>query len=117
MFHIVHICVTLMISEEAALEEVLLASMIVSGYLFVMYMNNYSGQKIIDNSLDVFYQTCDSMWYCAPMSIQKLLLMIIHRSSIQCSFNLGGLFVPSHQGFWTMMSASFSYFSVLYSTL
>ncbi|XP_076174823.1 uncharacterized protein LOC143150436 isoform X2 [Ptiloglossa arizonensis] len=106
-----------MIVEGAALEEFLLCSLILSGYMFLMYMSNRSGQKIIDDSLDIFYQTYDSMWYCAPISTQKMLLVIIHRSSIQCSFHVTGIFMLCYEGFSTLVSSSFSYFSVLYSIL
>ncbi|XP_076629236.1 uncharacterized protein LOC143345745 [Colletes latitarsis] len=81
----------------------------------IMFLNNHCGQKILDDSMDVFFETCDSIWYYAPLSMQKMLLIILQRSSIECAFNLSGLFVSCYKGFTTMMRSSFSYFTILYS--
>ncbi|XP_054013879.1 uncharacterized protein LOC128895374 [Hylaeus anthracinus] len=96
--------------------EIIFSGMLVTIHLVIMFLNNYNGQKIIDDSGSVFYETYDTTWYSTPPSVQKLLLMIMHRSSIECAFNLADLFTPSFIGFSTMMSSSFSYFTLLYST-
>ncbi|KZC09912.1 hypothetical protein WN55_00558 [Dufourea novaeangliae] len=57
----------------------------------------------------------NSLWYKAPLKTQKMLLFILMRSSTEVQFNLAGLFIPSYTGFSTMISSSFSYFTVLYS--
>ncbi|XP_076629237.1 uncharacterized protein LOC143345746 [Colletes latitarsis] len=80
-----------------------------------MFLNNYSGQKVIDDSGDVFIDTYNTLWYRTPLSMQRMLLLIMRRSAINCECNLSGLFIPSYEGFATMMSSSFSYFTVMYS--
>ncbi|XP_053980224.1 odorant receptor 22c-like [Hylaeus volcanicus] len=96
--------------------ELIFSGMLVTIHLVIVFLNNYNGQKIIDDSVSVFYETYDTTWYSIPPSMQKLLLMIMRRSSIECAFNLADLFTPSFTGFSTMMSSSFSYFTLLYST-
>ncbi|XP_076672249.1 uncharacterized protein LOC143371185 [Andrena cerasifolii] len=80
---------------------------------------------------------CDSMWYCIPLSQQKLLLFIMQRSSIECTINLSSLCTAHYSGFATvislllilqvqvllktcvfqMMSSAFSYFTVICSVI
>ncbi|XP_054009151.1 uncharacterized protein LOC128892641 isoform X3 [Hylaeus anthracinus] len=107
--------VFLAVIDMTDLIEVLLSSVMVIIHMVIMFLNNYSGQKVIDDSMDVFYETYFTTWYYTPLKMQKLLLLMMVRSSIVCEFNLSGLFVPSYEGFSTMMSLSFSYFTVLYS--
>ncbi|XP_054007751.1 uncharacterized protein LOC128891867 [Hylaeus anthracinus] len=95
--------------------EIALGTMIVSVHLAIMFLNNHSGQKIRDDSLSVFDDTYDTVWYRTPVDMQKMLLIIMVRSSIMCECNLSGLFVPCYEGFSMMMSTSFSYFTLLYS--
>ncbi|XP_076174814.1 uncharacterized protein LOC143150429 [Ptiloglossa arizonensis] len=94
---------TLAIAERNNLLEFGISSLLVGGHLFFIFINNHNCQIIIDSSIDVFYKTCDSVWYCAPISIQKLLLIVVHRSSIQCSFNLFNIVAPSYEGFSAVM--------------
>ncbi|XP_076175244.1 uncharacterized protein LOC143150682 [Ptiloglossa arizonensis] len=105
----------LAVVELTDILEIVFSGLVVFIHLVIMFLNNYSGQLILDDSVDVFYETYNSMWYCIPLRMQKQLLLIMHRSSIECAFNLSGLFVPCYQGFSTMVSTSFSYFTMLYS--
>ncbi|XP_076227982.1 uncharacterized protein LOC143175076 isoform X2 [Nomia melanderi] len=57
----------------------------------------------------------DTLWYCMPLRSQKLLLFIMMRSISEVKLNLAGLFTPCYEGFTTMMSSSFSYFTVISS--
>ncbi|XP_053987804.1 uncharacterized protein LOC128881100 [Hylaeus volcanicus] len=95
--------------------EIAVAIMIVSVHLVIMFLNNHSGQKIMNDSVSVFNDTYNTLWYRTPVGMQKMLLMIMVRSSIVCECNLSGLFVPCYEGFSMMMSTSFSYFTLLYS--
>ncbi|XP_017759129.1 PREDICTED: uncharacterized protein LOC108550042 [Eufriesea mexicana] len=84
-------------------------------HLLILFLNNYYGQLVINNSLDVFHESYNSTWHCIPLKAQKLLLFIMFRSSVECAFDLSGLYVPCYTGFSAMMSTSFSYFSLMYS--
>ncbi|XP_076378919.1 uncharacterized protein LOC143259629 [Megalopta genalis] len=87
----------------------------VAGHVLIMFIDNYTGQTLTDNSAVVFNETYNLLWYRVPLESQKLVLLILLRSSIEVQFNLGGLFVPCYEGFARMMNSSFSYFTVLYS--
>ncbi|XP_076384181.1 uncharacterized protein LOC143262201 isoform X2 [Megalopta genalis] len=84
-------------------------------HLFIIYLNNYSGQKLITSSIGLFNDIYDSLWYRIPPKSQKILLFVLMRSSYQMEFSCAGLFVPSNQGFARMMSTSFSYFTTITS--
>ncbi|XP_073967956.1 uncharacterized protein [Bombus fervidus] len=64
---------------------------------------------------DTTIRRYNSTWYCMPVKAQKLLLFIMLRSSTESVINLFGFFVASHVGFTTLLSTSFSYFTVIYS--
>lgn len=43
-----------------------------------------------------------SLWYSIPLKVQKILLLIMLRSSTAFAFNLFGLFTPCYTGFSTV---------------
>ncbi|XP_043529545.1 uncharacterized protein LOC122539038 [Frieseomelitta varia] len=55
-------------------------------------------------------------WYNAPVSTQKMLLFVAQHCINTYTFNIGGLFVPSYEGFSSVIKQSFSYFMVIRST-
>ncbi|CAD1469231.1 unnamed protein product, partial [Heterotrigona itama] len=79
--------------------ETLTSIAIVILHLVIMFLNNYSGQLVINNSGDIFHESYDSTWYYIPLKAQKLLLFIMLRSSKKCEFNISGLFVSCYEGF------------------
>ncbi|XP_078050684.1 uncharacterized protein LOC144477098 isoform X2 [Augochlora pura] len=97
------------------IDNVLISLQFVLAHVIIMFSNNYSGQKLINTSVGIFHGTYNSLWYCIPTKSQKMLLFILMKSAAEVKFNLSGLFTPCYQGFTTMMSSSFSYFTVLYS--
>ncbi|XP_076656425.1 uncharacterized protein LOC143361052 isoform X2 [Halictus rubicundus] len=106
---------SLLILEMNQLDETIMSFLVVLTHLVVMFLNNYSGQQLANISINVFNETHNSLWYCVPLESQKTLLFILMKSSTEVQFNLAGLFIPCYEGFATMMSSSFSYFTVLYS--
>ncbi|XP_076656422.1 uncharacterized protein LOC143361050 isoform X1 [Halictus rubicundus] len=105
----------LAMNEMSQPENLVITVMIVLVHVIIMLLNNYSGQKLMTISIEVFHQTYNSLWYCIPPKSQKMLLFVLMKSAVEVQFNLAGLFVPCYQGFTTMMSSSFSYFTVLLS--
>ncbi|XP_050575184.1 uncharacterized protein LOC126914802 [Bombus affinis] len=89
--------------------------MFVISHIVLLYVCHYSGQILIDHSLDVFKETYNSTWYCMPVEAQKLLLFIMLRSSTESVIDLFGFFAASHVGFSKMLSTSFSYFTMIHS--
>lgn len=74
-----------------------------------------------------------SAWYFVPLKVQKILLLIMIRSSTSCTFHILGVFIPCYTGFskviylnnyimilikitaFQILSTSFSYFTMIYS--
>ncbi|XP_043788199.1 uncharacterized protein LOC122712541 [Apis laboriosa] len=90
-------------------------ALVVIYHLMIAFYNNHYGQLIIDSNLGIFNELYSSTWYCIPLKAQKLLLLMILRTSMGCELRLSGLFTPSYVGFTSMMSSSFSYCAVIYS--
>lgn len=44
----------------------------------------------------------NTQWYVAPLETQKLLLFMMQRSMRHCKIVVGGLYIPSLQGFATV---------------
>ncbi|XP_076378917.1 uncharacterized protein LOC143259627 [Megalopta genalis] len=105
----------LLILDAQHYDDTCLSLIIVSTHVLVVFLNNYSGQQLANVSVKVYNETYNSLWYSIPPKSQKLLLLVLMRSAPELRFNLAGLFSPCYQGFTTMMSSSFSYFTVLYS--
>ncbi|XP_011685221.1 PREDICTED: uncharacterized protein LOC105448399 [Wasmannia auropunctata] len=81
-----------------------------------MFVGNYINQEVIDYSNDIFKKICNTRWYAAPLNIQKCLVIITYRSLKTSAITMCfGLFLPSLQGFATLVSSSLSYFMVIYS--
>ncbi|XP_076378896.1 putative odorant receptor 92a isoform X2 [Megalopta genalis] len=105
----------LAITELHEIENTIISAKFVLVHVIIMFLNNYSGQKLISTSTKLFHDTYDLYWYCIPPKSQKMLLFVLMRSANGAQFNLAGLFIPCYQGFTTMISSSFSYFTVLMS--
>ncbi|XP_043580625.1 putative odorant receptor 92a isoform X1 [Bombus pyrosoma] len=97
-------------------KEIFIYIFLLFSYLAFLYLCCYSGQIMIDRSQDVFKESYNSTWYCMPIKAQKLLLFMMLRSSTESVINLFGFFVASHVGFSKLLSTSFSYFTVIYSS-
>ncbi|XP_043529543.1 uncharacterized protein LOC122539037 [Frieseomelitta varia] len=67
----------------------------------------FFGQRLIDHSSDVFYETYNSYWYRIPLKAQKMYLMILLRSIKSCSFSMGHVFVSSLKGLCTVTRLRF----------
>ncbi|XP_076378913.1 uncharacterized protein LOC143259626 isoform X2 [Megalopta genalis] len=97
------------------IDNVLVSLQFVLAHVIIMFSNNYSGQRLINTSIGIFQGTYNSLWYRIPPKSQKTLLFILMKSATEVRFNLSGLFTPCYEGFTSMMSSSFSYFTVLHS--
>ncbi|XP_029673535.1 odorant receptor 13a-like [Formica exsecta] len=105
--------VAVIMSDEK--ENFLLFLIFVVGHFYYMFICNYMGQKIIDNSTGISRKTYDTQWYTAPVQIQKLLLFMMQKSMNSCKFVMGGIYSVSLENFTTLASMSLSYFTVIYS--
>ncbi|RLU23641.1 hypothetical protein DMN91_003847 [Ooceraea biroi] len=102
-------------SPMEEVEQVLLHLSAVSFVLTILFLSNYVGQEVTDHSNHVYVITYNVSWYLAPLHIQKLILFLLERSNKVFSLNVGGLFTASLECFATLISASMSYFTFMYS--
>ncbi|XP_076227919.1 uncharacterized protein LOC143175041 isoform X2 [Nomia melanderi] len=107
--------VYLVLQNKHEIENVVISVLLLLQHFMIMLLNNYSGQRLINYSVDFFHNIYDTFWYCIPLRSQKLLLFIMMRSINEVKCNLAGLFAPCYEGFTAMMSSSFSYFTVISS--
>ncbi|XP_032680470.1 uncharacterized protein LOC116848464 [Odontomachus brunneus] len=84
--------------------------------LLYMFFANAIGQEITDHNDQVYFTAYKVIWYIMPLHVQKLILFLIQRGNKTFGLNVGGLFVASLECFATLISASLSYFTVMYST-
>ncbi|XP_071628231.1 uncharacterized protein [Temnothorax longispinosus] len=96
-------------------QDTITTLLFVLGHFWYLFFCNYLGQEVIDHSSNVFHKTYNVQWYTAPVKVQKLLLLVMQRSMRHCTIMIGGLFIPSLEGFATLTSMSLSYFMVIYS--
>ncbi|XP_031773293.1 uncharacterized protein LOC100864051 [Apis florea] len=95
--------------------EILISLIIFANHLMIMFLCNHSGQILIDNSEEFFHELYISVWYFVPLKVQKILLLVMIRSSTACMFHIFGVFIPCYAGFTAMLNTSFSYFTLIYS--
>ncbi|XP_029168296.1 uncharacterized protein LOC114938471 [Nylanderia fulva] len=94
--------------------ELIISSLFIVGHFWYMLFCNYLGQEIIDHSGNIFYRTYNTEWYIAPLKAQKLLLFVMQRSMRHTTFVIGGLFVPSFEGFATVESLIINFLSKIH---
>ncbi|XP_011705130.1 PREDICTED: uncharacterized protein LOC105460382 [Wasmannia auropunctata] len=89
-------------------------------YMFIsllyMFLTNYIGQNIIDYNNHVYITAYNIKWYKTPLNIQKIILFLLQRETKEFTLSVGGIFDASMECFATLMKASISYFTVIYST-
>ncbi|RLU17506.1 hypothetical protein DMN91_009741 [Ooceraea biroi] len=77
-----------------------------------MFITSFLVQSYSEHSILILKSTYDTLWYVAPVPIQKLFLFM--QTSIKAHMLvLGGLFVFSMEGFSTILTTAISYFTVL----
>ncbi|KAL0126428.1 hypothetical protein PUN28_005059 [Cardiocondyla obscurior] len=97
------------------IEECLITMLLVFGHIYYIFNGNYTSQKLIDQSTEVFCKIYSSQWYNAPLHSQKLLLLMMKQAIKGASLTVGTVFVASLEGFASITSLSFSYFTVICS--
>ncbi|XP_019885687.2 odorant receptor 4-like [Camponotus floridanus] len=98
------------------MESVLLHLIIVLIMLLYMFVANYAGQEVINYSNHIYSTAYNVRWYEAPLNVQKMILFILQRSRKNFHIKIAGLFIISLECFATLIKASMSYFTFMYST-
>ncbi|XP_014489323.1 PREDICTED: uncharacterized protein LOC106752267 [Dinoponera quadriceps] len=76
--------------HDADMAELTVCVIHVTGHLFVVFLNIFPAQKLLDCSESIFFKVYCSCWYWVPVKIQKLLLMIMKRSIKPCGITAAG---------------------------
>ncbi|XP_011864043.1 PREDICTED: uncharacterized protein LOC105559965 isoform X2 [Vollenhovia emeryi] len=95
-------------------EIVMCAGMVVAHFV-IIFVPNFIGQTLTDHAAEIFNATYNTMWYLAPLSIQKLLLFVMQNSLKTHAVIIGGIYVSSLEGFSTLTTTAISYFTVIYT--
>ncbi|KYQ57148.1 hypothetical protein ALC60_03894 [Trachymyrmex zeteki] len=82
--------------------EITLCIGIVVCHFIVMFVTNFVGQSVIDHYAEIFNAAYNTMWYLAPLSMQKLLLFVMQNSLKAYTLTIGHIYVTSLEGFSTM---------------
>ncbi|RLU17632.1 hypothetical protein DMN91_009868 [Ooceraea biroi] len=96
------------------LYDILVTCATVFCYFVYMIAGNFLGQTYTEHSFTILVAMYDSLWYVAPVPIQKLFL-IMQKSIKSHKLVLGGLFTVSIEGFSTLVTTAVSYFTVIHA--
>ncbi|KAH0944326.1 Or9e69NTE, partial [Eciton burchellii] len=98
------------------IKEFLLHSVFTATCILYMFLANYCGQDVTDHNDNVFATAYKVQWYKASLHTQKLILFLLQRGNKNFTLGVGSLFVGSLDCFASLIKASVSYFTVIYST-
>ncbi|KYN33057.1 hypothetical protein ALC56_12691, partial [Trachymyrmex septentrionalis] len=72
-------------------------------HIISMFVFNFLGQSVSDHSAEIFNAAYNTMWYLAPISMQKLLLFVMQNSLKAYTLTVGHIYVTSLEGFSTVI--------------
>ncbi|XP_011059577.1 PREDICTED: uncharacterized protein LOC105149098 [Acromyrmex echinatior] len=104
------------ISSGYISEKVIQCFIILNIHYVYTFLSTNIAQQIIDHNNSIFVTVYNGYWYVVPLHVQKLILFLLQRGTKTFKIMIGGLFVGSLEGFATLVSASFSYFTFIYYT-
>ncbi|RLU26113.1 ObirOr5-9E26 [Ooceraea biroi] len=76
---------------------------------------HYAGQEITDHYNYIFSSAYNIRWYVAPVRVQRLILFLLQKGTKPYRMKFGGLYITSLENFASVLTASISYFTVIYS--
>ncbi|XP_067215141.1 uncharacterized protein [Linepithema humile] len=103
----------IMLSKNDIMELLPFLSVIIS--IVSMFVGHNTAQMIIDHNSHVFVTAYNIQWYITPLYIQKMILFLLQKGTKDFTLTIGGIFVGSLECFATLIKASISYFTVMYS--
>ncbi|KAG5330351.1 OR67A protein, partial [Acromyrmex charruanus] len=96
-------------------EELLKYIIVIIGSILQLVILCYPGQKLLDESQNVFYQIYAVEWYTFSPRLKSLLITTLHRSFIPCGLTAGNLFSLSMATFAAVVRMGISYFTTFLS--
>ncbi|KAH0946902.1 hypothetical protein HN011_005466 [Eciton burchellii] len=103
-------------TSSAGAKEFVLPILLATICILYMFIANYIGQDITDHNDQIYITVYDIQWYKAPLQVQTLILFILQRGIKSFTLSIGGLFDASFECFATLVKASVSYFTFVYTT-
>ncbi|XP_025267994.1 odorant receptor 63a-like isoform X3 [Camponotus floridanus] len=97
------------------MEEMIRFMFIIMGALLQLMIMCYSGQKLIDESQNIFYRAYAAKWYMYSPRMRSLLIITLYRSNIPCSLTAGKLIPLSMTTYAAVVRAGMSYFTAFLS--
>ncbi|XP_070165311.1 odorant receptor Or2-like isoform X1 [Polyergus mexicanus] len=97
------------------MEEMIRFTFIIMGALLQLMIACYSGQKLMDESQNIFHRAYAAEWYKFSPRLRSLLIITLYRSVVPCKLTAGNLFPLSMSLFAAVVRASVSYFTTFLS--
>ncbi|KAL6266262.1 hypothetical protein P5V15_003122 [Pogonomyrmex californicus] len=97
------------------LEEMIRFTFIIMGALLQLIIVCYSGQKLMDESQNIFHRAYAAEWYKFSPRLRSLLIIILYRSVVPSKLTAGNLFPLSMTVFATVVRTGVSYFTAFLS--
>ncbi|XP_071641861.1 odorant receptor 10-like isoform X1 [Temnothorax longispinosus] len=97
------------------LETVIKFVLILMVSLSSLLITCYSGQRIVDESQNIFYGVYAAEWYKFSPRLKYLLKITLYRSSKPCELKAGNMIPLSLATYATVLQMAWSYYRVLYS--
>ncbi|KAL6445882.1 hypothetical protein ACFW04_000934 [Cataglyphis niger] len=73
------------------LEEIVRFMFIIMGALLILLIMCYSGQRLMDESQNIFFQVYAAKWYDFSPRLKSLLIIILYRSNVSCGLKAGNI--------------------------
>ncbi|KAL6445880.1 hypothetical protein ACFW04_000933 [Cataglyphis niger] len=97
------------------LEEVARFMFIIMGALLILLIVCYSGQKLMDESQNIFYQAYAVEWYDFSPRLKSLLIILLYRSSVPCGLKAGNMIPLSIATYASVIQMGVTYFTAFLS--
>ncbi|KAL0117352.1 hypothetical protein PUN28_010301 [Cardiocondyla obscurior] len=97
------------------IEELIRFFFIITGAMLHLIIVCYTGQKLMDESENIFHRAYAAEWYNFSPRLKSLLVIICHKSFVPAKVTAGDLFPLSMEVFATVLRTSGSYFTTLLS--
>ncbi|KAL6262946.1 hypothetical protein P5V15_005734 [Pogonomyrmex californicus] len=97
------------------LRETIKFIFVVIGLLITLMIICYSGQKIMDESQDIFYRAYAAEWYNFSPRIKSLMIITLYRTNVPCGLKAGNMVPLSIATYASVVKMAMSYFTAFSS--
>ncbi|XP_011350800.2 uncharacterized protein LOC105287080 isoform X1 [Ooceraea biroi] len=101
-------------SKEKITEAIFPTASVLVIILYVFFAN-FIGQNVTDHNNEIYNAAYNMRWYKCPLHEQRLILVLLQRKAKEFHLTCGGLFIASFECLATLVKATMSYFTLIYS--